>query len=255
LRGRHPAHRGVCLSARLGKAGHRVEVVGNGLEAVREVQAGPYDLVLMDVQMPEMDGPTATKTIRQLAGNVSRIPIVALTANAMAGHREEYLAAGMDDYVSKPIEPKALFQAIARVCKHGGLAREADFVPPPEMQSGTPTQPPPEIVPLFDAEAQEQLRGAIGEEAFEKMLSLVPGESAKLLNDIQRALSADDLPTARRCAHTLMGMASNCAATRIAAIAGELEIEVRTLDMAREKSAKLEQAIEETQRWLDDLAS
>ncbi len=261
------------------------------------MQAAPYDLVLMDVQMPEMDGPTATKEIRRLSGEVSDIPIIALTANAMAGHREEYLAAGMNDYVSKPIEPKALFEAIARVCGHGEPAPEArdmaDIVPdgggneepdhaaadalqsllddlgdmaPSTAPTDTPTPASPEdeasdnthdaeAVPLFDEEALDQLRSSIGEEVFQKILDLVPGESARLLSDIQWALGKGDLSTARQYVHSLKGMAGNYAATRIAAVAREFECEAQTLDAARKKSASLERVIEETQQWLEDSAS
>lgn len=84
----------MLVTALLGKAGHRIDVVPNGIEAVRAVPAAPDDLVLMEVQMPEMDGSTATKEIRQLSNDVRDIPIIALTANAIAGSREEYLAAG-----------------------------------------------------------------------------------------------------------------------------------------------------------------
>jgi PAS domain S-box-containing protein len=97
----------------LGKAGHRIDVAGNGLEALDAVSARPYDLVLMDVQMPEMDGIEATKRIRAMAGPVARIPIIAMTANAMKGDRERLLAVGMNDYVSKPIDKGQLFLAIA----------------------------------------------------------------------------------------------------------------------------------------------
>jgi len=83
-------------------------------EAVAAVERVPYDLVLMDVQMPEMDGPAATKAIRRLDSPAARVPIIALTANAMAGHREEYLAAGMNDYVTKPIKMRDLLAAMAR---------------------------------------------------------------------------------------------------------------------------------------------
>jgi signal transduction histidine kinase/CheY-like chemotaxis protein len=110
----------------LGRDGHAVDVVGDGLAAVAALRSRPYDVVLMDVQMPGMDGVTATKAIRRLAGPAGRVPIIALTANAMAGDRDAYLAAGMDDYVSKPIDARVLAAAIARSCAaQPGAAAEA----------------------------------------------------------------------------------------------------------------------------------
>jgi PAS domain S-box-containing protein len=109
----------------LGKAGHRIDVAGNGLEALDAVGARPYDLVLMDVQMPEMDGIEATKRIRALAAPVGRLPIIAMTANAMKGDRERLLAVGMNDYVSKPIDKGQLFLAIA-ACTGMAPAPDAD---------------------------------------------------------------------------------------------------------------------------------
>jgi PAS domain S-box-containing protein len=109
----------------LGKAGHRIDVAGNGLEALDAVGSRPYDLVLMDVQMPEMDGIEATRRIRAMSGPVGRIPIIAMTANAMKGDRERLLAAGMNDYVSKPIDKGQLFVAIAG-CTGVALAPAAE---------------------------------------------------------------------------------------------------------------------------------
>lgn len=94
--------------------GHDLTFVDDGLQALDAVRSGAFDLVLMDVSMPVMDGPTATAEIRKLHGVVSRIPIIALTANAMSGDREAYLAIGMSDYVSKPINFETLLAAIAR---------------------------------------------------------------------------------------------------------------------------------------------
>lgn len=102
------------LMAMVEKAGHRIDMVNDGVEAVAAVLRSPYDLVLMDVQMPVMDGITATGKIRELPDAVNHIPIIAVTANAMMGDREKYLAAGMNDYVTKPINPKRLFAAITR---------------------------------------------------------------------------------------------------------------------------------------------
>ncbi|HVJ42806.1 MAG TPA: PAS domain S-box protein [Dongiaceae bacterium] len=94
--------------------GHHVTLVDDGRAALKAVQREAFDMVLMDVQMPVMDGPTATGEIRRLTGPAGQVPIIALTANAMSGDRESYVAAGMNDYVSKPIDPKRLLEALAR---------------------------------------------------------------------------------------------------------------------------------------------
>ena len=102
----------ILIKALLDQLGHFSDIVANGIEVLRQVQAAHYDLVLMDIQMPEMDGEAATRNIRALPEPVGRIPIIAMTANAMAEDRANYLAAGMDDYVAKPINAHALAAAI-----------------------------------------------------------------------------------------------------------------------------------------------
>ena len=97
----------------LERMGYSADVVEDGAEAVGAVAGGAYDVVLMDVQMPELDGLEATRVIRALAGRP--LHIIAMTANAMEGDREACLAAGMDDYVSKPIRPAELADALAAV--------------------------------------------------------------------------------------------------------------------------------------------
>ena len=104
----------MVIGLMLRQLGHQVDVVTNGIEACEQVQKAPYDLVLMDMQMPEMDGMTATATIRKLPHACARIPIIALTANAMEGDRERYIASGMDDYVAKPIALPMLVAAMNR---------------------------------------------------------------------------------------------------------------------------------------------
>ncbi len=134
-------------TAMLTAGGHSVDVAANGLEAIEAVSTRPYDLVLMDIHMPEMDGIRATKRIREDGGEHANIPIIALTANAMKGDREKYLAAGMSDYVSKPIDPTELKEAIARQC---GIEPRAASTP-----AKTPAQPP------TSGEAQEALSGLL----------------------------------------------------------------------------------------------
>src|SRR5882672_3700242 len=97
------------ILALLGKRGHSVVVATNGLEALSQWKSGKFDLIFMDVQMPEMDGLTATRQIRQAeTGRGAHISIVAMTAHAMAGDRERCLEAGMDDYISKPLSRASL---------------------------------------------------------------------------------------------------------------------------------------------------
>lgn len=102
------------LQAMLLRQGYRVEIVENGAQAVEAVESGAYDVVLMDIHMPEMDGLTATREIRAKGGELGEIPIIAVTANAVRGDRERYLEAGMDDYVSKPVDMDLLDAAIVR---------------------------------------------------------------------------------------------------------------------------------------------
>jgi PAS domain S-box-containing protein len=119
----------VLVRAILEKGGHRVDVAGNGIEAVDAVYKRPYDVVLMDIQMPEMDGLTASRRIRALGGEAAKVPIIALTANAMHGVREQVVGAGMDDYVTKPINRVELIATIARLT---GCADAAAAAPAPD---------------------------------------------------------------------------------------------------------------------------
>jgi CheY-like chemotaxis protein len=105
----------LVLRTLLAQIGIEPTIVGNGREAVEAWASEPWDMILMDVQMPDVDGPTATGMIRarERAAGLARTPIVALTANAMAHQVAEYAEAGMDDFVAKPIEAARLFEAIA----------------------------------------------------------------------------------------------------------------------------------------------
>ena len=119
----------LLVRAMLEKAGHRIDVAANGIEAVDAVYKRPYDVVLMDMQMPEMDGLAAARRIRALDGPMARVPIIALTANAMQGVREQVFAAGMNGYVAKPISRRDLLAAIAE-CTGEAPPEDAGAEPP-----------------------------------------------------------------------------------------------------------------------------
>ena len=163
--------------ARLKKWGYSVEVVDNGRAAVEACNEGEYDLVLMDVQMPEMDGLEATSAIRSReAAGAGHIPIIALTAHAMKGDRERFLLAGMDGYVSKPLRPDELRAAIDLVLTSGGEAVAGGAKPSLELvdlerlEDTTAGDPEilQEIVDLFERDLPhqiERLRTAIDQQA------------------------------------------------------------------------------------------
>ncbi len=113
----NPVNR-LLLGTRLRRDGHAVTLVDDGRQAVEAVQDGHFDVVLMDMQMPGLDGVGATREIRRLGGELGRIPIVALTADALPGFREAYLGAGLDDYLTKPVDWVSLDAVLARVAAH-----------------------------------------------------------------------------------------------------------------------------------------
>ncbi len=132
------------------KLGHRVDIAANGREAVEAICNLPYDLILMDVQMPEMDGFEATAAIRRLNGGRADVPIIAMTANAMEGDPQKCLAAGMDDYIAKPVDRRKLANAIGywSARRSGGVELAASAgAPPNPCRSRNPPEPVPEPKP------------------------------------------------------------------------------------------------------------
>ncbi len=124
--------------ALLRNGGHRVDVAANGLEAVQALRRQSYDVVLMDIQMPEMDGVEATRRIRALPKDAARVPIIAMTANAVKGDRERYLEAGMDDYLAKPVKPVDM---LAKVAEWTGAEAPGLSAATPDASTANETDP------------------------------------------------------------------------------------------------------------------
>jgi CheY-like chemotaxis protein len=122
----------------LEELGYPSEVACDGKEALNKAQSGAYGAILMDCQMPEMDGYEATRCIRQLPGQAAKVPIIALTAHAMAGDRDRVLQAGMDDYASKPARARTLGQILSRWVQRPATATDTDGDDSPhELASAT----------------------------------------------------------------------------------------------------------------------
>ncbi len=183
----------------LEERGHSVVVVSNGRAAVEQVAAQPFDVVLMDVQMPTMDGLEATAAIRRAEAQTGgHVPIIAMTAHAMKGDRDRFLAAGMDGYVAKPVRPHELYAAV----EGGG----------PEVEADVPFE--------WDA----ALESVGGDEAMLRELAeMFFVECPKLMQQIREHIVGADGPELRRAAHTLKGSAHVFGAEEVAAAAHRLE--------------------------------
>jgi PAS domain S-box-containing protein len=205
----NPVNQQLAL-ALLRRAGHMAEAVASGTEAVAAVRAIPYDMVLMDVQMPEMDGLEATRTIRHLPGPAARIPIVAMTANAMRGDDALCYAAGMDDYLAKPVDAERLLATVSRWAGRPGGVPPATATPQPFAAPASALAPTVrEARPPVDAAKMAELREAMGEAGMHTLLSTFFRDSPVHLGRLRRACDAADLETAEREAHTLKGAAGS----------------------------------------------
>jgi len=200
----------------LQKLGYRADTVANGLEAVEALSRIPYDLVFMDCQMPEMDGYEATAEIRRIEGEATHTPIVAMTAHALQGDRDKCIAAGMDDYISKPVKVEELIRVLdaffAEVRK-GGLSIV-------EIASDAPAV---DLVRFHDA---------IGDspEEFSGILEVYINHMAESFEKLDAALIARDHREVELIAHNCAGTSANCGMTAVVAPLRELETAGREHD-------------------------
>ena len=214
----------------LEKLGYHADVAANGLEALDALSRIPYAAVLMDVQMPEMDGYEATAEIRNRERDGGRhTPIIAMTANAMQGDREKALEAGMDDYVPKPVKREELGAVLDRwIAEDYALEEKAETIP----ASLDGSSPASEEAPL-DHEVLQSLR-ELGDEGFmAELVSLFVGEVPSLLVSLRDALGREDTGAVERVAHALHGSCGNIGAVRMAALCEKLQHAGASGDLAR----------------------
>jgi len=226
----------------LTKRGHYVVVSSNGKQALSALEKGSYDLVLMDVQMPEMDGLEATRLLRQrekLTGR--RQAVVAMTALVMKGDRERCIAAGMDGYLSKPIRPQELDELLDR---YSAIDHEA--LP----EGARPSLPTAAI-------CAEDLLERIGDDRvfLAELLELFRADYPNQISAAREAVTENDADALQVVGHALKGALANLAAPFAATIASELESMGKTGDMARagNRVTKLEEELGRVVEALEDL--
>ena len=202
----------------LERLGYRVDVAANGLEAVDAIGRVPYALILMDCQMPEMDGYEATAEIRRRQDGGRRTPIVAMTAGAMEGDEDRALAAGMDEFVTKPVRMAELRAVVGRWLEGTGVS-----VPEPEPLAA-PEQAA--IDAVLDADILAGLRqlesGGRGG-VVDELVQLFLDTARDRVGELRAAVDGDDTAVVMRVAHSLKGSSASLAATGLATIAAQLE--------------------------------
>jgi len=203
----------LLITTLLDQAGYHVEVASDGAEAVEAARQGGFAAILMDIQMPNMDGLAATEAIRKLPGPASAMPIIALTANAMASHRAAYLKAGMNDYLSKPIEPERMLRTVA-VWVDVGLTRA-------ESLSGTA-----DATPTLDTARLGTLRAMLPQDQFRAVIATYLNRDSLAsmgLTGMAAPAGSLDLPATARLAHGLKGSSGSLGAARLQHVAAKLE--------------------------------
>jgi CheY-like chemotaxis protein/HPt (histidine-containing phosphotransfer) domain-containing protein len=199
--------------------GYRADVAANGIEAVESLSRIPYAAVLMDVHMPEMDGYEATAEIRKREGPENRhTPIIAMTASAMQGDREEALEAGMDDYVSKPVNVEELDAVLKQ-----WISPPEEKAPAPEEQPADGSAASENTSDPLDESVLAGLRELGDQELLTELAELFLDDAASQLEALREGIEGDDAPSVERVAHTLKGACGSIGALRMSTICAELE--------------------------------
>ncbi len=242
------------ILSQIERLGYQADVVANGTDALDALARASYALVLMDCQMPVMDGLNATAEIRRREGYDRHTPIIAVTANAMQGERERCLDAGMDDYLAKPVKKQELADALARWITHrpgktssanGNAAKpksdartERDADRPPENGDLNGTAKAENADAFSEAVISErlaQLREECGAEMVAGFIEVFVGDTSKRLTRLRDLTAQQDSTAVEREAHSLKGSCANLGAERMASLCEQLEAEAESGSLTRAK--------------------
>jgi len=232
----------------LGQMGYRADLAANGLEALEAVARQTYDVVLMDVQMPEMDGLEASREIIRRWPPERRPRIIAMTANALQEDRDLCAAAGMDDYVAKPIRVEVLVAALER----SRPRRETGLAGAPDAGPGPADLPRSAEV---DRSALDRLGESMGRGFVVELIDTFRDDARELITALRRAVPASDLDAVRRAAHSLKSTSESLGAVGLAALARDLEAAARAgrLDGAGDRIQQLAERYELVTRALGEI--
>jgi two-component system sensor histidine kinase/response regulator len=228
-------------------AGFVVDLAEDGRMAVAMVRSAEYDLVLMDMHMPLLDGAAATRELRA-DGRFDDLPVIGLTASAAAEGRERCLAAGMNDYLAKPVEPEELWSALSK------WVRPRDSGAPPERGDTRPARDfvfPNDIAGLDVSDGLQRMLGKMP--LYVSMLQRFVGGQKNVATSIRSALAADDSDTAERLAHTLKGVSGSIGAKGLQQEAGELEAAISEHQPRDAVEARLSELSAQLQRLIEQL--
>ena len=200
----------------LSSAGFSIDVRENGAEAVAAVQEGSYDAVLMDIQMPVMDGLTAARKIRELGDDYVALPILAMTAHALAGDHEKSLEAGMNGHITKPINPHAMFSEIAEWVAQSEKPQQTD-----QKEERAESEPLPELPGIDTADALERIGG--NQSAYRRILGNYRDRNLDVVERITANIRNEALTEAAHTAHSLKGSSGNIGARQVHQHAASVE--------------------------------
>lgn len=206
----------------LQKLGYRADVAGNGLEAIQVLRQTFYDVVLMDVEMPEMDGLMATRCIRQELPQSEQPWIIAVTAYAMQGDRENCLAAGMNDYMTKPIRQADLIGVLQKVNVRD-RAKEVDANPAPDSPEPTHSSPEEPVLDLMVLDSIREMAGAQADVFLADIIHTYLETTPNYLQQLKEAIATGNPELLRQAAHSLGSSSANLGANRFAKDCKELE--------------------------------
>ncbi|MBT4042681.1 MAG: response regulator [Rhodospirillaceae bacterium] len=217
----------------LQKIGHRTDIACNGVEAIKAVETMPFDVILMDVNMPVMSGLEATRLIRKMQGDKGQIPIIALTANAMKGDRERFLAAGMSDYVSKPLDRNKLIAAINKwgvrkdqlhpgperpmPLRHEGRDRNEANIDDGEIKAKE------DMVIILDAKVLDDWEKFLPAEQFRELIDAQLKGARECLHNLKIAVENGALDEVEELAHVMKSTSGSLGMCQVQAVATDLE--------------------------------